>query len=121
MLGGFLATDITLAAVVRVPDRVENVAHIAFAAGALAAFMYLQVSVGGDMMRRHLRAVSAVARFACPTCGHSLVGHLAGDEPIVRCPECASDVGLSTFEPPFPIPPRDRAFPPWRRSRSHPP
>ncbi len=84
----------------------------------LCAFAYLQVSWGGDLMRSHLRAVSPVARYACPSCGHSLVGHLgdsAAADPAapIRCPECAAMVSRDLFEPPYRIPRRFRAFPPW--------
>ena len=81
----------------------------------LTLFGYLQVSWGGDMMRRHLRAVSETARYACPNCGHNLFGHLDGETPALRCPECAERVERALFEPPFKLPERYRAFPPWRR------
>ncbi len=86
----------------------------AIVAGAIA-FAYLQVSWGGDMMRRHLRAVSETARYACPRCGQNLFGHLDEGRSAVRCPECADDVDRAVFEPPYPIPRHLRAFPPWRR------
>lgn len=81
-------------------------------------FAYLQASWGGDMMRRHLRAVSETARYACPCCGQNLFGHLqesAGTTATVRCPECADLVDPVIFRPPYAIPRHARAFPPWRR------
>jgi hypothetical protein len=79
---------------------------------------YLQISWGGDMMRRHLRGVSEIARFACPQCGHSLFGHWQEPPPddggAVRCPECFCEVDRSLFEPPYAIPASCRMFPPWR-------
>jgi rubredoxin len=108
--------------------------HAAAALGWLCAFAWLQVSWGGDIMRSHLRAVSPVARWACPGCGHSLVGHVGKEEATerrsdgatkggeesaaapapIRCPECAAMIGREVFEPPYRIPREFRAFPPWR-------
>ena len=85
----------------------------ALAGGWLVVFAYLQVSWGGDMMRPHLRAVSDVARYSCPSCGQSLVGHL--EEAVVRCPDCATRVDPVLFDPPYAVGPELRAFPPWRR------
>ena len=70
-------------------------------AGWLLVFAYLQVSWGGDMMRSYLRAVSETARYACPRCGHSLFGHLAGDADRVRCPECGAHVAREVFDWPW--------------------
>jgi DNA-directed RNA polymerase subunit RPC12/RpoP len=86
-----------------------------FGAGWLLVFAYLQVSWGGDVMRSYLRAVSEKARYACPRCGHSLFGHLAGDADRVRCPECGARVTREVFDWPHPIPLGCRAFPFWRR------
>ncbi len=83
--------------------------------GWFFVFAYLQVSWGGDLMRPHLRAVSDKARYACPLCGHSLVGHLDRDDDPIRCPECASLVARDLFEPPYRVPREFLAFPPWRR------
>jgi predicted RNA-binding Zn-ribbon protein involved in translation (DUF1610 family) len=79
-------------------------------------------------MRSHLRAVSEVARYACPGCGHSLVGHVGeeatkrrsdgatkggGEIAPIRCPECAAMISRDLFEPPYRVPRQFRAFPPW--------
>ncbi len=77
---------------------------------------YLQVSWGGDMMRRHLRSVSVSARYACPRCGQSLFGHANGGDDQVRCPECAAEVDRRLFAPPYRVPGEFLMFPPWRRS-----
>ncbi len=90
---------------------------LALTAGlGLALFCYLQISWGGDLMRPHLRAVSDVARYACPACGQSLYGHLGDDRTMVQCPECGARVDRRTFAPPYPIAREFRVFPPWRRS-----
>ena len=97
-------------------SRAAVAVRVSIAVASLGVVSYLQVSWGGDMMRRHLRAVSDVARYACPSCGQSLFGHLddAGDPATtVRCPECAAEVARDIFEPPYPIPRAFRAFPPW--------
>lgn len=85
------------------------------AGAGLLTFAYLQVSLGGDLMRSHLRAVSDVARYACPRCGQSLFGHFASGEKFARCPECATKVERAVVEPPFRIPSQFRLFPFWRR------
>ncbi len=77
---------------------------------------YLQVSLGGDMMRRHLRSVSTRARYACPRCGQSLFGHANGGPDPIRCPECAAEIDRRLFAPPFRVPAQFRMFPPWRGS-----
>jgi DNA-directed RNA polymerase subunit RPC12/RpoP len=77
------------------------------------SFAYLQVSLGGDMMRSHLRAVSEIARYACPRCGQSLFAHFAAGQDVARCPECATEVERSIVEPPYRIPKRFRLFPFW--------
>ncbi len=82
-------------------------------AGGLMTFAYLQVSWGGDMMRSHLRAVSDVSRYSCPSCGQSLFGHLDGNDQVVRCPECGCRIHRDVFAPPFRIPREFRVFPPW--------
>ncbi|MHC4946825.1 MAG: TFIIB-type zinc ribbon-containing protein [Planctomycetota bacterium] len=73
---------------------------------------YLQTSLGGDLMRPHLRAVSDVARHACPSCGHCLRGHLGGDVEQVQCPECGHVIAVDLFAAPYRVPRRYRAFPP---------
>ncbi len=117
----FVATQATVLAAFALLDAVTagpgspRIVHLVFGGAALAVFSYLQASWGGDMMRRHLRAVNETARFACPECGHSMVGHLAGGASPVRCPECFAEIERSLFEPPFRVPRRFRAFPPrWR-------
>ena len=74
-------------------------------------FVYLQVPLGGDIMRSHLRAVSEVARNACPQCGQSLLAHFDHGGDPVRCPECGTDVERSIARPPYRIPRRFRFFP----------
>ncbi len=94
--------------------------HLVFVVAALGAFCYLLASMGGDMMRRHLRAVSEVARYACPQCGQSLFGHLERADETVRCPECFTHVTCDIFEPPFVVPSHFKVFPPWRRRTASP-
>lgn len=113
---GIVLGGIGIAAVAGLDGASGRIVHLSFAIGALLVFCYLQISWGGDMMRRHLRAVSDVARYACPQCGQSLFGHLGGNEATVRCPECGSVFTRKTFEPPYPIPHDLRAFPPWAGS-----
>ncbi len=115
LLGCFVLLDVvTVVAADLEPGR-SRIVHIVFGVCALGVFSYLQVSWGGDMMRRHLRAVSEVARYACPGCGHSLFGHLGQGQGSIRCPECGSEIDRDTFAPPYRVPARFRAFPPWRR------
>ena len=120
----FLAYLLLAAVVVSHLDlgwKIGPFVHGGVALAWVVVFGYLQVSWGGDLMRSHLRAVSQTARYACPGCGHSLIGHVqrdaAGDPPgvSIRCPECAAQVPRELFEPPYRVPPRFRAFPPWRR------
>ena len=73
-------------------------------------FSYLQTTWGGDIMRSHLRAVSDVARYACPACGQSLYGHIDDESPEVTCPECGARVKRAIFEPPYRTPKEFRAF-----------
>ena len=86
------------------------VAQIAIALGAFAVFSYLQTTLGGDMMRSHLRAVSDVARYACPSCGQSLYGHIEDEIPQITCPECGAQVERAIFKPPYRTPREFRAF-----------
>jgi predicted RNA-binding Zn-ribbon protein involved in translation (DUF1610 family) len=126
---GYMAAQIGTAVGCIVAARMFNAIDVAGAvpdplvnwflgAGWLLVFVYSQLSWGGDMMRSYLRAVSDKARYACPRCGHSLFGHLGGNVDSVRCPECGAHVARDTFEWPYPIPLRFRAFPFWRR-REH--
>ena len=56
------------------------------------------------------RAVSDIARYACPSCGQSLYGHLDDGQNLVRCPECGTQIGRAIFEPPYRTPREFRAF-----------
>jgi DNA-directed RNA polymerase subunit RPC12/RpoP len=88
--------------------------HVVIFGVGLGIAAYLQVSLGGDMMRRHLRSVSASARYACPRCGQSLFGHAHEGDGPVRCPECAAEVDRRLFAPPYRVPAQFLMFPPWR-------
>ncbi len=88
--------------------------HIGVLLAGLLGFAYLQVSWGGDMMRSYLRAVSDKARYACPCCGQSLLGHPDAGCSVVQCPECATHVDPDVCSPPYRIPREFRVFPPWR-------
>ncbi len=114
----FLALAVSVAAIYDAFDFRVRTFFLGIAVLAwLSTFAYLQVSWGGDLMRSHLRAVSPIARHACPNCGHSLVGHLesgaAAAPATIRCPECGATISRDLFEPPYRIPRRFRAFPPW--------
>ena len=118
----FIALQLGLVLVVVVVDRMvvppglatwpAKLGHALVFGIGLGVPAYLQVSLGGDMMRRHLRAVSDVARFACPRCGQSLYGHATSGDASLRCPECAADVPPALFEPPYCVPAAFRMFPP---------
>lgn len=84
--------------------------HIGLALAAFLVFAYLQTTWGGDMMRSYLRAVSDVARYACPNCGQSLYGHMDEGTAAVKCPECGVLVDRAIFEPPYRTPREFRAF-----------
>ncbi len=92
------------------PEAERPALHVGIALAAFALFAYLQTTWGGDMMRSHLRAVSDVARYACPGCGQSLYGHVADERPEVTCPECGACVARAIFEPPYRTPREFRAF-----------
>ena len=86
------------------------VVQVAIALVAFAVFSYLQTTWGGDIMRSHLRAVSDVARYACPSCGQSLYGHIEDESPQITCPECGARVERAIFRPPYRTPREFRAF-----------
>lgn len=96
--------------------------------------MFLTVSVGGDVLRPHLRAVCPTAREACPSCGYGLREQFsaaeveteaetkAGDatdgnhghqdtDAAVRCPECGATVPLTVWRAPHRIPRSFRSVP----------
>lgn len=131
LVAGFLVADGLTIVVSGLGQTGNAVAHVAYGMAAIGVFGYLQVSWGGDMMRRHLRAVSEEARYACPFCGQSLYAHVVGrsDEAMerrsdeggaIRCPECAARVKRAVFTEPYLIPPECRVFPPWRRRETRP-
>ena len=91
LLAGWVALHAWLADLARLHGSARMIIHIACAIGAVVTWGVLALSWGGDLMRPHLRKVSPIARSACPGCGHQLTSHLAGDEPMIRCPECGSD------------------------------
>jgi predicted RNA-binding Zn-ribbon protein involved in translation (DUF1610 family) len=109
IVAGFVAAD---RAVVLLMDGpwMHDIAHVSFGVAALIVFGYLQSSWGGDIMRSHLRAVSDIARYACPNCGQSLYGHLDEESVSVRCPECGVQIQQAIFEPPHRTPAEFRAF-----------
>ena len=111
---GFVAADWAVTLLMDGP-REHGIVHVSFGVAALTVFGYLQTSWGGDIMRSHLRAVSDIARYACPNCGQSLYGHLDEESVSVRCPECGAQIQRAIFEPPHRTPPEFRAF---FRSRS---
>jgi hypothetical protein len=110
LLAGWVALHAWLADPTRLPGSARMIIHIACAIGAVTTWGVLALSWGGDLMRPHLRKVSPIARCACPGCGHQLTSQLAGDEPLIRCPECGSAMGRSAFEAPYEIPPQFRAI-----------
>lgn len=118
---GLIALGFVIAAAAGLGPGASRIVHILCGGAALGVFGYLQVSWGGDMMRRHLRAVSEIARYACPGCGHSLFGHLQDQDerPRVRCPECAEEIEREVFDPPYRVPRRFHAFPPRIRAPHH--
>ncbi len=105
----FVIADRMLVAFVG-PEAERPALHVAIALGAFAVFSYLQTTWGGDMMRSHLRAVSDVARYACPACGQSLYGHIDDESPEITCPECGARVERAIFEVPYKTPREFRAF-----------
>ena len=62
------------------------------------------------MMRSHLRAVSDIARYACPSCGQSLYGHIEDKSIDITCPECGARVERAIFQPPYRTSREFRAF-----------
>lgn len=83
----------------------------------------LSLTLGGDIMRPAMRAVSETARIACPACGHLLrsqLGSAGGPGTLIRCPECGATSPRSLFTPPYRIPDEFLTWPRWtgRRSKS---
>ncbi len=106
---GFVAADRAVLLLID-EQRIHGIAHVSFGVAAFMVFSYLQISWGGDIMRSHLRAVSDIARYACPNCGQSLYGHLDEESATVRCPECGLRIRRAIFEPPHRTPAEFRAF-----------
>jgi DNA-directed RNA polymerase subunit RPC12/RpoP len=110
IVAAFVAADRAVVALGGLDGAAARIVNAAFGISAMVVFGYLQASWGGDMMRSHLRAVSDIARYACPSCGQSLYGHLDDGLDHVRCPECGTQVGRAIFEPPYRTPREFRAF-----------
>ncbi len=110
IVGAFVVADRAVVVFGGLDGPAAGVVDAVLGLSALVVFAYLQVSWGGDMMRSHLRAVSDIARYACPSCGQSLYGHLDDQPDLVRCPECAALVRRAIFEPPYRTPKEFRAF-----------
>lgn len=110
ILAAFVAADRAVVVFGGLEGAAATAVNTVFGLSGLFVFGYLQSSWGGDMMRSHLRAVSDIARYACPSCGQSLFGHLDDQPEFVRCPECGSHVGRAIFEPPYRTPKEFRAF-----------
>jgi len=110
ILAAFVAADRAVVVFAGLEGAAATAVNTVFGLSGLFVFGYLQSSWGGDMMRSHLRAVSDIARYACPSCGQSLFGHLDDQPEFVRCPECGSHVGRAIFEPPYRTPKEFRAF-----------
>lgn len=109
ILAGFIVADRLIVAFAG-PEAERPVLHAGLAIAAFLVFAYLQTTLGGDMMRSHLREMSEVARYACPRCGQSLFGHVERGAESVTCPECGVGVDCAVFEPPYRTPTRFRAF-----------
>lgn len=76
-------------------------------AGAVSAFVgwsVVALTLGGDLMRPHLRRVNPACRDACPECGYHLRSQLADDQSrVVPCPECGKTWFRDAFESPYRI------------------
>lgn len=78
--------------------------------------MTMAVTIGGDVLRPHLRAVHRGARMSCSSCGHDLTAQfdaVDASEPGARCtcPECGAAVPRSIHARPHRIPREHRAVP----------
>ena len=111
LLYGWYLLDRFVMERVSLPDAWTIATHLGVAAAAISVFGYFTVTWGGDIMRPHLRRISAIAREACPNCGHLLTSHLHADGDLLPCPECGDRIERTTFTPPYRIPRRYRAAP----------
>ncbi len=111
LLSGWLLLDQFVMARVTMPEVWMIATHLGVAAAAITLFGYFTVTWGGDIMRPHLRRINAIAREACPNCGHLLTSHLHGEGDLLPCPECGDRIERTTFLPPYRIPRRYRAAP----------
>lgn len=69
--------------------------------GPALVFTVTLSTLGGELMRPHLRAVSVDCRSACPSCGHSLKPQIESDAPEIRCPECGNTTDRKPFSAPY--------------------
>ena len=104
LLGGWIALDRYVISITDLTFAGEALLHGAFITGAVLLNALLTVTWGGDLMRPHLRRVSASARDACPECGHLLTGHLTDKGRMILCPECGGQIDTHIFDPPYRIP-----------------
>lgn len=81
--------------------------ELMMAGGAISAFVgwsVVALTLGGDLMRPHLRKVNPRCRDACPECGYHLRSQLEDSQAtVVPCPECGQSWIRQAFEAPFQI------------------
>jgi hypothetical protein len=107
LLAGWFVLHRVLTAIAS--ETLRPLLDVGIGLAAITGWGVLALSWGGDLMRPHLRRVSALARDACPCCGHQLSSQIAEAADRVRCPECGESSPRSAFEPPYRIPGRFRA------------